>query len=107
MSPQISPKKNTRHPLKPKFLDLSPLLENSGLNNRSSLNEMDMVHARNLAEFDSVRIIVRDFGAHNLIKYLPDSESFNSSRKDEIMSGILGRYTRRTRSSPIWTNSDP
>jgi pimeloyl-ACP methyl ester carboxylesterase len=63
---------------KPRFFDLRRLLQESGAVNRveifvSSLDGLDVAHARNLAEFENVRITVRDFGGHNLVKHLRDT----------------------------------
>lgn len=63
---------------KPRFFDLCHLLRDSGAGNRveifvSSLDELDLVHAHNLAGFENVRITIRDFGGHNLVKHLRDT----------------------------------
>lgn len=63
---------------KPRFFDLRHLLRDSGTGNRveifvSSLDELDLAHARNLAGFENVRITIRDFGGHNLVKHLRDT----------------------------------
>ncbi|MEW6038709.1 MAG: YqiA/YcfP family alpha/beta fold hydrolase [Pseudomonadota bacterium] len=63
---------------KPKFFDLRSVLEKSAAGNRieifvSSLDELDIVHARNLEPFGNVRITVREPGGHNLVKHLRDS----------------------------------
>ncbi|QJD30336.1 alpha/beta fold hydrolase [Methylococcus geothermalis] len=63
---------------KPKFFDLRAVMEKAGANNPieifvSSLDALDLVHARNLERFRNVRITVRDLGGHNLVKHLRDS----------------------------------
>jgi hypothetical protein len=63
---------------KPKFFDLRRLLEQSSGDNRidifvSSLDELDVIHARNLEPFGNVRVSERELGGHNLVKHLRDS----------------------------------
>jgi pimeloyl-ACP methyl ester carboxylesterase len=79
---------------RPRFFDLRRLLQNSGAVNRveifvSSLDELDLIHARNLAGFDNVRITVRDFGGHNLVKHLRDTGELQ-----RILQGVHSDQTQ-------------
>ncbi|QXP83730.1 hypothetical protein ABZN20_04695 [Methylococcus sp. ANG] len=63
---------------KPKFFDLQRVLEKSSGDNRidifvSSLDGLDVIHARNLEPFGNVRVTERELGGHNLVKHLRDS----------------------------------
>ncbi|AAU91957.1 hypothetical protein MCA1751 [Methylococcus capsulatus str. Bath] len=63
---------------KPKFFDLRRVLEMATGDNRidifvSSLDGLDVVHARNLAPFGNVRITERELGGHDLVKHLRDN----------------------------------
>ncbi|WP_277458296.1 hypothetical protein [Methylococcus capsulatus] len=63
---------------KPKFFDLRRLLETSGADHRidifvSSLDRLDVIHARNIEPFGNVHITERALGGHNLVKHLRDN----------------------------------
>lgn len=63
---------------KPRYFDLSELLEKSERENLidlhvSSFDRLDMLHAENIANFDNVRIHSHALGGHNLVRHLRDN----------------------------------
>jgi pimeloyl-ACP methyl ester carboxylesterase len=64
--------------LKPKYYDLRHLLDNSPRHNQidiyaSSLDRLDMLHAKEISDFSNVHLHVYEVGGHRLVKDLRDA----------------------------------
>jgi len=72
---------------KPRYFDLSNLLEQSRQENPidlhvSSFDTLDMQHADNIASFTNVRIHTHALGGHNLVRHLRDNGSLHAILRD-------------------------